>query len=394
MGVVLRSFWNIGVLISSIVTLVASALNLLSFVVFPTIFSLYQFNSFVEHSYLSGFYMAIVVSSVAPISIFLLRNCDFGEFKKYVWLSAALAFSIGVVGSSFAFFPWSYVMVAAAILMHISGAYLGAMIFQERHIAIMCLQVVQPATFTGLIVVNQFVFDSSIPWSILYLTSACAAVAMHLFVAQHKHIASQLYSSEKKGSSEHYVLPRILANLSFPLFFHVELFVVGNFSALAVGEYAVIQKLYMSVSTSFFGVAGVVLLKRDIAESLTFRNSIPRVVFLVGAMASVSVITLGFLLHFLSPGSFWPFKFFIYGSVLSFIYVVCSYCNMKLSLLRPLKAFQFFLASLLVYILVFWFVSPEAFTQFLLLSALFFATFLTLYTLNGRKEVTVKRRNL
>lgn len=383
-----------GTALAALGTLLASALNFFSFVIFPSIFSLDQFTSFVEHSYLSGFYMAIVVSSVAPISIFTLRNREFGEFKKYVLLSVALALSISLAGSGFAFFPWSYVMVAAAILMHISGAYLGAMIFQERHIAIMCLQVVQPASLAGLIVANQFAFDASVPWSLLYLISACGAVAMHLFFANHRQIASQLYSSETKGSSEHYVLPRVLANLSFPLFFHMELFIIGNFSALPIGEYAVIQKLYMSVSTSIFGVAGVLLLKRDIAEISTFRTNIPRGVFIIGAVASICVITLGFLLYLFSPGISLPFKYFIYGSAMSFIYVICSYCNMKLSLLGPLKAIQFILASLLVYILVFWFISPKSFTQFLLLGALFFATFLTLYTLSGLKQVMVKRRNL
>jgi hypothetical protein len=362
-------------------TLLASAFNFLSFVVFPSTFSLDQFTVFVEHSYLSGFYMAIAASSVAPISIFLLRNGVSREFKKYILLSALLAIFICLIGSAFAFFPWSYLMVAAAILMHMSGAYLGAMIFQERHIAIMFLQVVQPASLAGLIVLNQLAFDTSFPWALLYLLSACAGVALHLFAARHREIAMQLTSSGTTCLKEQNVLPRILASLSFPLFFHVELFIIGNFSDLIVGEYAVIQKLYMSVSTSFFGVAGVVLLKRDIEESETFRSSIPLGVFLVAGVASFSVIVLGTLIERFLSGSFLPFEYFIYCSAMSFLYVICSYCSMKLALQGPFRAIGLISASLLVYILFFYIITPTAFTQFLLLSALFFATFLVLYTL-------------
>ena len=68
---------------------------------------------------------------------------------------------------------------------------------------------------------------------------------------------------------------------------------------------------------------------------------------------------------------------------MSFLYVICSYCSMKLSLQGPFKAMQLISASLLVYIVLFYFISPTAFAQFLLLSALFFATFLVLYTLNN-----------
>lgn len=356
--------------------LVASALNFYAFVIAPLLFAVEHLEQFVQDSYLSGFYMASAVSSIMPFCVFMYRFGGQTALRRYVQISLVAAVAISICGISIARLPWSYMMIAGALLMHLAGFYLGAMIHRERTALIAMLQCLQPFLFACFITLNHFVVYASVPWSGLYLLSAALAITIFVATARHEQIWSDINLVQQPIDNTFAVLTLIAATVSFPLFFHVELFLIGNFGSIALGEYAILQKLYASVATSLFGSVGLLILNRSFENKTTKMHFLPKEVIGIACLAAVSVPVIGLIIFFLDHSNVLAVPTLTLCSVSSFFYTLCSYCALRLAVIGSSKSLQLVSLSILFYTVIFFGLEPDSSQDYMQLSLVFFIVYL------------------
>lgn len=354
----------------------ASALNFYAFVIAPLLFAVGYLEQFVEDSYLSGFYMASAVSSIMPFCVFMYRLGGQTALQRYVQISLLAALVISICGIGFARLPWSYMMVVGALLMHVAGFYLGALIHRERTILIAMLQCLQPFLFACFITLNQFVVNASIPWSGLYLLSAALAIIIFIATARHHQIWSDITVVQQPKGNTFAVMALIAATVSFPMFFHVELFLIGNFGSVALGEYAILQKLYASVATSLFGSVGFLILNRSFENKTTEMHFLPKEVIWIAGLAAVSVPVIGLIIFLIDHSNVLTVPTLTLCSTTAFLYTLCSYCAIRLAVIGPTKSLQLVSLSILCYTALFFGLAPDSSQDYMQLSFVFFLIYL------------------
>lgn len=373
---IIAQFRNAGSVHLILGAVVASALNFYAFVIAPSLFAVSHLGQFVKDSYLSGFYMAIAVSSIMPFCVFMFRLGGQTALRRYVQISLITAVFISISGIGIARLPWSYMMVASALIMHVAGFYLGALIHQERTLLIAVLQSLQPFLFACFITLNQFVSDASIPWSGLYLLSATLAITMFVATARYHQIRSDIAAVQQSNVSTFAVLAIITATVSFPIFFHIELFLIGNFGSIALGEYAIVQKLYGSVATSLFGSVGILILNRSFDDKNAKIHFLPKEVIVIAGFASASVPAIGFLIFLVDRSSALTVPILLLCAMTAFFYTLCSYSAMRLSVIGPTKSLQLVSFSTLCYTALFFALAPDSSQDYMMLALAFFLIYL------------------
>lgn len=356
--------------------ILASALNFYSFVIAPTFFAISHFGHFVADSYLSGFYMAGVVSSIMPFSVYLYQSGGHSALRHYLYISLGACIFISIFGISFARFPESYMMIIAVVLMQVAGFYMGALIHKERISLVAKLQSLQPFIFACFITLNQILEGAPFTWSLLYLLSVTFAVLIFIATADHAQIKIDIASVKASARSKLQTSTLIVATISFPMFLHFEIFLVGNFGLVVLGEYAILQKFYASITTSLFGSIGILILSRSLEKKNTEIHSLPKEVIAFACLASVIVPAVSSILSIYDQATVFTIPVILHCSFLAFLYTLCSYSALRLSVIYPTKCIQILCVSSLFYAAAFVLIRPTNNIQYLQISSVFFFTFL------------------
>jgi hypothetical protein len=364
-------------LILSLGSAAASAFNFYTYVFLPSLIGTASLEHFVKANYLGGLYLFGIGSSVSPIAIFVLAAGKRSALSKYVAVSVLGLVVILSGGWWLVMPPWSYFCLLGAICMHVNGFFYASLIREQRLIAASGAQIIQPLSFAAAISLRTLHIAIAADWSVLYLISAVLGLAFFLMIVNVGRIKQTLSlpASEKIGWTG--ILSRVGFCVSFPVFFQLELILCGHWSTVNVGVYAMLQKLYASISISLFGAIGVHLLSKHLDERSGRGRLLDRESVWLAAVSAACTPLVGFaVLFFTHGGKGLNGPLIIGGAGVSFLFTVCSFVGLRLSALRPVLGLEFFAASLLLYMLGFAILRPATAGGFLGLAAVFFGAFL------------------
>jgi hypothetical protein len=349
----------------------ASVCNFYSYVFLPSLLGTAHLEHFVRANYLGGLYLFGIGSSIAPMAIFILAAGRRPALMKYLAVSAMAIPVILIGGHWLVLPPWTYFCLSGALLLHIVGFFYASLIREERFLTACCAQVIQPFVFALLISLGLLHIKIVLDWSVAYLISAVLSLGFFFTVSNLHRIkeALSLPASEKIGWLG--VFSRVGFCVSFPIFFQLELILCGRFSMVNVGVYAMLQKLYASISISLFGAIGVYLLSKHLDAKTGHNRLVDRETVLLAGLSSLCVPLVGFGVLLLTHG----------GKGLSshlFLFTICALVGLRLSALRPVLGLEFFAVSIALYLIGFMIMRPETAGGFLFLASLFFGIFLCL----------------
>ena len=358
---------------------VASAFNFYSFVFLPSLLGTAHLEHFVRSNYLGGLYLFGIGASIAPMAIFILAAGRRSGLWRYIGVSAIAIPAILLGGHWLILSPWSYFCLLGALFLHVVGFFYASLIREERFLTACGVQVIQPFVFAVLISLGLLHIRIVLDWSVAYLISAVLSLVVFLAVSNFERIknALSLPVSEKIGWTG--IISRVAFCVSFPIFFQLELILCGRFSTVNVGVYAMLQKLYASISISLFSAIGVHLLSKHL-DSKSGRNRLVDLesVLLAGACSLCTPI-IGFgVLFFTHGGKGLNGHLILASGGVAFLFTVCSFVGLRLSALRPVLGLEFFGVSIALYLIGFLILRPETAVRFLFLASLFFGVFLCL----------------
>jgi hypothetical protein len=170
----------------------------------------------------------------------------------------------------------------------------------------------------------------------------------------------------------HSVLARIILSVSFPIFFQLELISIGYLSSVNLGEYAVIQKLYASVTTALFSFVGLRILMERIDSLKSEGALIDTSVAFMSVIVFCVVLLVGFSLSFLEKSNWLSFNLILASAIVSALYTISSFLSLLTSTFKPHLAAKAFFSSLTLYVGAFYLFTPQTATDSLILSGLLF----------------------
>jgi hypothetical protein len=356
--------------------LLASILNFYSFLLLPVLKPSEQLGTFIQHNYLGGSYMAIIGGSVIPMSIFLLNNGGRVLFRSYFVISFLILFIVVVVGAKFTFPPYSYYALGAGILLHFQGLPLALMIRQERtKTASFCI-LVQPLMFAVLLTFEHLLTSSNLPWIYFWLIASAISAMFFFYLAGWRELIFFINRDEKTNIKLNSLLSRMFIASTFPIFLQLELIFVGTYSSIDLTEFAILQKLYISVSISLFSNLSVLLIAKDLKAngSLSIAPDIRAV--LMGLLAVIVTTSVGFALALLDRGERLDIAEIFTAGLVSCAFTVCSYINLRQIQVKPLAAAISFVTALAVYALLFFNFNPMSVIDLMLLGVGYFGTYI------------------
>jgi hypothetical protein len=172
------------------------------------------------------------------------------------------------------------------------------------------------------------------------------------------------------------VLVRIFMSASFPLFFQFELILVGNFSSINLGDYAVVQKLYASVAISLFSSVGLrwCMSRVDFIKSGELLVS-KRVIIMAFIVLGV-VLLVGISLSSLGKEHRPSVGLVVGSAVVSAIYTVASFISLLATTFKPYLAAKALIFSLSVYAVAFYLIKPQSSMATLMMSGVLFLAYI------------------
>lgn len=372
-----------GASLLAISSVLASILNFYSFLVFPVVWPSEQLGIFIQHNYLGGSYMAIIGSSIIPMSIFLLNNGGRFSFRNYFLISFFILFVVVVVGANFTFFPYTYYGLGAAILLHLQGLPLALMIRQERTNAVFLCVLVQPFVFAVLLTLGLFFTFNNISWIYFWFIASIASVIFFFYMTGWKEIIFFMKRDDIANISLNSLLSRMFVASAFPIFFQLELILVGNYSSIDLTEFAIFQKLYISISVSLFSNLSVLLIAQDLKTNGSLSVFPDIRAFLLGFFSMVVVISVGYAMTFIdSSERLEVSEIFVVGLV-SIAFTVCSYMNLRQVQTKPMLAGISFFVAITTYVVIFYTFTPESIIDLMFLSTIYFILYILISTFIG-----------
>lgn len=360
----------------SIGAVFASALNLYSFVILPSFVGAGNLEYFIRDNYLGGLYLFGIGSSIASSSIYIFNLGKNQALLQYATISLISFFLIGFGGIYLANIPESYICLVAALGMHTAGFFLAAMIRQGRALAASIVQIIQPMIFSGLLSLREFGFLSELNWTYLYAFSCLFFIIIVVAWTDWKWLSQYLIEPSSSNTSWFSTLGRIALSASFPLFFQLELILVGHHTSAILGDYAVLQKLYASVSISIFGFAGlrIAMINTDLQAGLG--KLIKTKIFFLAICVSVCVFFLGYSIFFVGRLSILSIQLVVLSAFIAFLYTISSFLFLLMNSFKPQLTFKVFSLSLFVYMSTYYFVSPQKLIEFLMLAGVLFFSYI------------------
>ncbi len=173
------------------------------------------------------------------------------------------------------------------------------------------------------------------------------------------------------------ILSRVAFCVSFPVFFQLELILCGRFSVVNVGVYAMLQKLYASISISLFGAIGVRLLARHLDEKSGRKRLVDWESVSFAGISAVCTPLVGFTVLAFTHGGKGLNSHLVLGSgFVAFLFTICAFVSLRLTALRPFLGLGLFGAALVLYLVGFAVLRPATAGGFLFLASIFFGSFL------------------
>lgn len=362
----------------------ASGLNFYSYVVLPAYRGTASLDAFVRENYLGGLYLFGVASSVAPVTMYIFASGKFLTLSRYARLSFLALACIGLGGASIAKIPWSYACLFAAVCMHSAGLFQASLLQQERAFTASVLMVIQPVFFAALISAYEFGYVKGLSWSSSYFISCFTCMLIFAFYTDWSWFKSKLSEKPSVSTSYKSIVLRMAMSVSFPLFFQLELILFGLFTSADLGEYAILQKLYSSISVSLFSSIGILMLSRSLNNKHQQSPTINKQVIAMAAAATLCVLPVGFLVNTMGQNVNLSFLSIALSGAIAFLFTIGSFINLKLSTTDPTEAIKLLVVSLLFYGLLFIAIPPLSVTAYLAHAGLFFLVYLLLFHVRQR----------
>lgn len=354
-------------------SLLASALNLFAFVVFPMWSGTVGLEQFVRDNYVGGMYLFGIGSSIAPIGVFIFHGGAGPALKRYLMISAGafiLALSVCV------FMPRPVASISCllgAACMHAAGFFLAALMHGERAFAVSLLKLVQPLMFAAALVLDRYELIPSKPWAYWYLLACVAGVLVFALTVRWHALVQSLRAPPTLATDWAGLTQRMGMSVSMPLFFQLELIIIGHFTSLNVAVYAILQKLYSSVSTSLFGSLSVLMtmarLKRG--EPAQRGGGLLPELFLSAACA-VIVLGVGFGLTQTHQGHLLQPEMISLAALVSGLFSMASFIAMRITAITPRRGMMALVIAMVAYgaVLTIW--KPTSEVAFLALAGMVF----------------------
>lgn len=262
--------------------------------------------------------------------------------------------------------------------MHASRwIFLAAIIRQERILAASVLQILQPVLFAGLLTLHEFTGFSDLNWPLSYSLSCFTFVIVIALFGDREWLAKNVIGPTSVVTTWRSIFLRIILCASFPLFFQLELILVGNFSLINLGDYAVVQKLYASVAISIFGSIGLRLVMAVGVFPKAGDILATRKVGFMAFFVLFVVLLVGFIISFFGKGRGPSFELVVGSAIVSAIYTVASYISLLTTTFKPYLAVKALIFSLSLYVVAFFFIAPQTSSAVLMLSGLLFFAYIS-----------------
>lgn len=357
-------------------TAVASVINMYSFIGVPLLWPSEQLGIFIEHNYLGGTYMALIGSSVGPIGIFLYSLGSSPALGRYLVICVSTLCIILVVGDVYATLPYSYYAVLAAIFLHWQGLLLAFMIGSERVSQASFCVLLHPACFASAISIMSINGSDRSLWIHSWVISA--AISLIVFMLLTDWSARSVWSggTQKVGVGYNDLLSRMFVACAFPVFFQMELILVGNYTLLDLTKFGIIQKLYMSIAIALFANLSALLIARDLRRNIKIRARPDWRSFFMSVFATGVVIVFGLVMILVDYAArFEPHEVLLAG-IAAGCFTTCAYVNARQIQTAPFTAGAAMVVSLLGYLVFFSLIKPSSFQSLILLSIFFFGLYL------------------
>ena len=366
-------------LILAIGAALASGFNFYSFVFLPTLVGTGNLEEFVRENYLGGLYLFGIGSSIAPFGAYVFLSGQGKALFRYAIISVSCFSLLCLGGISLLNTSMSLVCLGAALCMHLAGFLLASLIRQEKILAASVLQVLQPMLFAGLVTLYEFGYSSELNWPYSYSLSCFFLIFFIAFFVDWNWLIDSLSKSTPVQISYSSIITRILMSASFPLFFQLELILVGNFSSINLGDYAVVQKLYASVAISLFGSVGLRLVMNRGSSLKDGELLVSSKIICMALIVLCAVLLVGFSLVFMGK-SHKPTAGLVVGSaIVSAIYTVASFISLLANTFQPYLAVRSLFFSLSLYLVAFYLVVPQNSIDLLILAGFAFLVYIISY---------------
>jgi hypothetical protein len=350
-----------------------SVLSFLSFVIFPSIWGTGPLRTFTEHNYVGGLYTFVIACSAMPIALYLDKSDDPGLMAKYFVISLCgvllLLPAVWLLGCS----GWGYVCILAAVSIHLIGLSTAMLILENRLLRAALFQVVRPLLFAGALFAAVALHSPIGNWVIPY-TATAAPVALACVFFNPKLFRAGIRRVAFHAREYRDILLRMVACLSFSLYFQVELIFCGKLTALDVGVYAMIQKLYSSISISLFSTLGVFLLAGYANADRTRRKRILALFTAFSILSGCLVLAGGFAISHLRSGHSITATMIAAASVLSVVFTIANFINLYMSTFSPGRGLASMSLAIVAFLGAFFLFRPKTYTVLMADSGIYFAS--------------------
>lgn len=354
---------------------VASIVNLYTFLVVPLIWPTNDLGDFIVHNYLGATYMALIGSSVIPLSTYLFNNFSKSAILHYWLICAFILITVMIAGMQIAIIPFSYYGIMAAIFMQMQGMNLAFMIGQNNLTTASLCSLVQPFSFALLVTLTNFYDELTWSWMISWVSSATLSVFVFAMANNWKEFLSSNSECMHERIGFKKIISRMFIAASFPVFFQWELIIVGNFTKISLTEFAILQKLYISISISLFSNLSTYFISRDLKKSKNLNSAPDLKVFLMAFFGFLVVFCVGSGLMFFDRSERLEIVEIVFAAFVSCCFTICAYMNLRQTQTSPLIGGISFFISITIHGIVFYFLQPQNKSEIMILAGIFFFTY-------------------
>jgi len=358
-------------------SLFTSGVNFAIFVIYPTLIGTDALDAFIRNNYAGGFYLFGIASSVSIIATKIISTYNWQSLIRYLIFSFSAFLAVILFFYNYTFNTNSILCVLSAFFLHLNGFMLAVLIRENKITPCFYLQIIQPLFF---LVGISLSIDFDYSWVYSYSLSVLIAFIVFLYFFNLNRVRVLLLSNCSNGSargllSYQHLLLTLISSMSFPLFFQVELFFVGEFTTLALGEYTVLQKMYSSVSVALFSGVLVHLYGTSGGQIMPFKKmlKLPLLTSFVVSCVAIFLNLLGKDLSLLT---------LLLTVITSYIFSIAMFASFAMSIKNAKVNIYFMAISLSLYLFVFQFVVVSSIAEMLGLSLIFYSTYVFIFLLH------------
>jgi hypothetical protein len=241
------------------------------------------------------------------------------------------------------------------------------------------IQIIQPFIFLGGILIATYY---ELVWAYFYLVSVALAFVIFLRIYLRDNIYNLFTNNSVKKTTINFqsLFILVLASMSFPVFFQLELFIVGEFTKFNLGEYTIVQKMYSSVSVALFSGL-LVYMYGESKQGFNWKN-----ICTLPLLSAFVVCCLAIVLAFL--GKDLDKSLLVVTVIVSYVFSVAMFITFAMNIDNTVLNIKLLFISMSVYLLAIVFINIESQLQMLLTSLYFYGSYIFLYVVNSRRLIS------